>query len=128
MKTKEIEFMVKKSKRVDIYKVLGDGLDEDSTEKELRSAYKKKALKWHPDRFSNKPKAEQDEAEVKFKEMSDAMDFLADAEKKALWDKGYDREEVEQRAEMSKQQGGGGGHSHSHGHGGFPGGFGGFGF
>ncbi|KAJ1447462.1 DnaJ domain-containing protein, partial [Pelagophyceae sp. CCMP2097] len=84
----------KKANRPDLYRILGDDVDETSTEQELRKAYKKMAMKWHPDRFSGKPEAERANAETEFKRVGDAMDFLGDAAKKELWDKGYDRDEV----------------------------------
>lgn len=39
---------LKKSKRKDFYKVLG--VTKDATEKEIQKAYKKSALRWHPDK------------------------------------------------------------------------------
>ena len=50
----------------------------------------------------------------------DVYGILIDPTKKRLWDQGYDREELDQRAEHTKQGGGGGGGFHR------GGGFGGF--
>ena len=54
----------------------------------------------------------------------DIYEILIDPTKKRLWDQGYDREELDQRAEYAKQGGGGGGGGHYRGGGG--GGFSGF--
>jgi len=96
-----------------------------ATAAEIKSAYKKAALKWHPDRHSGGTEEKKKEAEAKFKEIGDAFELLTDPVKKKLYDQGYDRDEIDQRAEYEKQ---GGGHRGYGGHhGGFGGGFGGFG-
>ena len=84
--------------------------------------------KWHPDRFASKSAAEQEKASEQFKIISDALDVLTDPVRRKLWDQGYDRKEIEERAEMEKQRGQHRGHGGGFGGGGFPGGFpGGFG-
>jgi DnaJ homolog subfamily C member 7 len=103
-KHKEAQFLLKKSKRVDYYKLLGCPRGELSSEKEIRMAYKKSALKWHPDRHSSADEQTKLEVEKKFKEISDAHELLLDPQRKALYDQGYDREEIEQRMEMQNQQ------------------------
>ena len=49
-KLQEAQRLLKKSKRVNLYEVLGCTRGELSSEKEIATAYKKMALKWHPDR------------------------------------------------------------------------------
>jgi len=127
-KLKEAKQLLKKSKRVDLYKILGVPNGELASEAEIKKAYKKAALKWHPDRHSSKGEENKKVAEAKFKEIGDAFDLLSDAQRKSLYDQGFDREEIEQKMEEAKQRaeyGGGRGH-HGHGHGG--GGYHGFGF
>jgi hypothetical protein len=46
------------------------------SERELDKAYRKLAMKWHPDKWSAKPEAERKAAEEKFKEISVAYDEL----------------------------------------------------
>lgn len=66
------------SKR-DYYDILGVG--KSASEAELKKAYRKLAMKYHPDR--NKGDAE---AEKKFKEAAEAYEILRDPEKKARYD------------------------------------------
>lgn len=60
------------------YEVLG--VSKNATEAELKSAYRKQALVWHPDR--NKAK----EAEGKFKEVNEAYEVLSNKDKRAAYD------------------------------------------
>lgn len=66
------------SKR-DYYEILGVARTAD--ESALKSAYRKLALKYHPDRNPNNP-----EAEERFKEAAEAYSVLTDAEKRRLYD------------------------------------------
>ncbi|HEY9051150.1 MAG TPA: molecular chaperone DnaJ [Gammaproteobacteria bacterium] len=66
------------SKR-DYYEVLG--VSRDVNEADLKKAYRRLAMKHHPDRNQNDP-----ESEVKFKEAKEAYDVLSDAQKRAAYD------------------------------------------
>ena len=59
----------------DYYSTLG--IDRNSSEEQIKKAYKKLALKYHPDRNKNDKKAEE-----KFKEINEAYQVLGDQEKK----------------------------------------------
>ena len=63
----------------DYYKVLG--VSRSATEDELKKAYRKLALKFHPDK--NKAKG----AEEKFKEIAEAYEVLSDKKKRDIYDK-----------------------------------------
>lgn len=63
----------------DYYEILG--VSKDSSDAEIKKAYRKKAMKFHPDR--NKGDAE---AEKKFKEASEAYEVLRDPQKRARYD------------------------------------------
>ena len=67
------------SKR-DFYEVLG--VARSASESEIKSAYRKLAMKFHPDRNPGDK-----EAEEKFKEAAEAYAVLADAEKKQMYDR-----------------------------------------
>src|SRR5689334_5434745 len=64
----------------DYYEVLG--VARTASEQEIKSAYRKLALQYHPDRNPNNP-----DAEEKFKECSEAYAVLADSEKRAMYDR-----------------------------------------
>lgn len=64
----------------DYYEVLG--VQRAASDQEIKSAYRKLALQFHPDRNPNNP-----DAEEKFKEASEAYAVLADAEKRGMYDR-----------------------------------------
>jgi len=67
------------SKR-DFYEVLG--VDKNADEREIKKAYRKLAMKYHPDRNSDDP-----DAEEKFKEASMAYEVLSDKDKRSAYDR-----------------------------------------
>lgn len=64
----------------DYYGILG--LKKDASEDDIKKAYRKLALKWHPDRNTN----DKEKAETKFKEISEAYEVLSDPKKKSIYD------------------------------------------
>ncbi len=67
------------SKR-DYYEILG--VKRDAGESEIKSAYRKQAMKYHPDK-----NPDDKEAEEKFKEAAEAYSVLSDAEQRARYDR-----------------------------------------
>jgi molecular chaperone DnaJ len=63
----------------DYYEVLG--VNRDCSEEELKKSYRRLAMKWHPDRNPDNPKAEEH-----FKEAKEAYEMLSDANKRAAYD------------------------------------------
>ena len=67
------------SKR-DYYEVLG--VDKNTDDKDIKKAYRRVAMKYHPDRNPDDP-----DADHKFKEATEAYDILMDPEKRAAYDR-----------------------------------------
>ncbi|KAJ1411014.1 HSP40/DnaJ peptide-binding [Sesbania bispinosa] len=65
---------------VDYYNILK--VDRNATEDDLKKAYRKLAMKWHPDKNPTNKK----EAEANFKQISEAYDVLSDPQKRAIYD------------------------------------------
>ena len=74
------------------YKVLG--VSETASAEEIKSAYRKLALKWHPDRWVSGTEQEKKQAEEKFKEASEAYSVLSDPAKRERYDKGIDVDQM----------------------------------
>jgi molecular chaperone DnaJ len=77
----------------DYYEILG--VQKNATEAEIKKAYRKVAIQFHPDKNPDNP-----EAEDKFKEAAEAYEILSNADKKARYD----------RFGHEGNRGGGGGH------------------
>lgn len=105
---------LKISKQKDYYKELG--VARTATEREIKKAYHKLALQFHPDKISDE--SEKEAAEKRFRAVAEAYEILSDPEKKEKYDRGED---------VSGQNQGGGGGQQGHPFGGGFGGFGGFG-
>ena len=66
--------------KIDYYEVLS--VSRDASDQELKTAYRKLAMQYHPDRNPNDPSAE-----GKFKECSEAYQVLSDPDKRAAYDR-----------------------------------------
>ncbi|KAK7396559.1 hypothetical protein VNO78_17651 [Psophocarpus tetragonolobus] len=114
------EKALKISKRKDYYKILG--ISKTASAADIKRAYKKLALQWHPDKNVDN----REEAEAQFREIAAAYEVLSDEDKRTRYDRGEDLEET--------GMGGGGGFNNPFGGGGqqftftFDGGFPGGGF
>jgi len=98
MFVKGIKNMAKK----DYYEILG--VPKSAEEREIKKAYKRLAMKFHPDRNQGDK-----DAEGKFKEVKEAYEILTDAQKRAAYD---------QYGHAAFEQGGGGGYGGGFGGGG----------
>ena len=86
------------SKR-DFYEILG--INRDASNDEIKKAYRKLAMKYHPDRNPDNPKAEE-----QFKEAKQAYEILSDAQKRAAYDQ-YGHAGVDPQAGMGGAGAGG---------------------
>ncbi|XP_008803406.2 dnaJ homolog subfamily B member 3-like [Phoenix dactylifera] len=77
----------------DFYAVLG--LNKECSDAELRDAYKKLAMRWHPDKCSASGNSKcVEEAKEKFQEIQEAYTVLSDSNKRFLYDVGvYDSDD-----------------------------------
>lgn len=128
---RDANIKLKMSKRKDYYKILG--CSKSATEEEIKKAYKRAALKHHPDRHSHGTDEEKAAAEKQFKEVGEAYSVLSDSNKKMRYDNGEDLDDpmggmhdVDPTQIFQTFFGGGGGGAHQqfftgggfHGHGG----------
>ncbi|XP_054810745.1 uncharacterized protein LOC129312158 [Prosopis cineraria] len=75
------------------YSILG--VDSDSSLEEIRRAYRKLAMRWHPDRWTRTPSL-LGEAKRKFQQIQEAYSVLSDQSKRTMYDAGlYDPQEEE---------------------------------
>ncbi|XP_010920872.1 dnaJ protein P58IPK homolog A [Elaeis guineensis] len=82
------EKSLKLSKRKDWYKILG--VSRTASIAEIKRAYKKLALQWHPDKNVDN----REEAEAKFREIAAAYEVLGDEDKRTRYDRGEDVDDM----------------------------------
>jgi len=75
------------ARKRDYYAILG--IDKNADEKEIKRAYKKMAMKYHPDRNSESEESKK-MAEKKFIDVNDAYTVLSDPKKRSMYDQGVD--------------------------------------
>jgi curved DNA-binding protein CbpA len=98
----------------DFYQILN--VPKNATVEELKRAYKREAMKWHPDRHAQKSDKEREEAEERFKLVSEANSIFQDPVKKRIYDRdgleGLKREATRERTAdgKGKSEGKRGGH------------------
>lgn len=71
------------------------GVSPDSSIEDIRRAYRKLAMQWHPDRWTKTPSL-LDEAKRRFQQIQEAYSVLSDHKKRTVYDAGlYDPQEEE---------------------------------
>ena len=106
---RDVKLALKKSKRVDYYKLLE--LNQDANDYDLKKAYRRACLIYHPDKA--KTEESRAENEKKFKLVGEANTILSDPAKRQKYDAGWSAEEIDQ----GMQTGEDGTFGHGHGHG-----------
>ena len=106
-KTRSAKVQLKQAKRKDFYKTLG--VQRDANENDLKKAYRKLALQFHPDRHAGSTEEEKKVAENMFKEVNLAYEVLSDPKKKELYDSGVDEQDLDDPNAGARHQHGGGG-------------------
>ena len=69
----------------DFYKILG--VNENASQDEIKKAYRKLALKWHPDK-NNESEEQKKYSDKMFKDINEAYSVLSDPKKKQMFDNG----------------------------------------
>ena len=110
-KLQEAKISLKRSKRKDLYSVLG--IAKDADDEEIKKAYKRAALKFHPDKQAGKSDEEQEKATAMFKCVGEAYEVLSDPNKKRMYDEGVEVEDLE-RSDGCQANGGDGCHGYGH--------------
>ena len=85
----------------DYYKLLG--IQRNADENEIKKAFRKLSLKYHPDKV---PSAQKAEAEKMFKEINEAVGVLSNPEKRKIYDK-HGKKGLEEFERMGGSRGGG---------------------
>jgi len=87
-KIKQAKVKAKEAAKKDYYKILG--VDTKASDDEIKKAYRKLALKWHPDRNQG-DEDERKKADKMFKDINEAYSVLSDPDKRKRFDLGaYD--------------------------------------
>ena len=76
------------------------GCARNADDKTIKKAYRKAAMKYHPDRQSNKSEAEKKKAEALFKSINEGYEILSDPKKRRMYDSGMDAQEIDQGGPM----------------------------
>ena len=72
------------SSNLNCYQILG--IDKNATLEEIKKAYHKLALQWHPDKWVNKSQEEKKQSEEKMKQINEAYEVLSDPKKRKAHD------------------------------------------
>lgn len=84
-----------KPRRKDYYAILG--VDKDCTDEQIKKAYRKLALEYHPDKQSRKHMSEEDKERDKeiFQDIQEAYGILSEPTKRERYDRGESRESID---------------------------------
>jgi len=112
----QAQLELKRSKERDFYKELG--VPRDAAASQIKKAYRKLALLWHPDKHEKSDDREQ--AAKKFQAIAEAYEVLSDPETRGKYDRGEpwnaQQQQQQQQGHPFGFGGFGGGHHHHHHH------------
>jgi DnaJ family protein C protein 7 len=94
-------FETRKLARPKYYEVLG--VASVASVPEIKQAYKARCMQWHPDRHAASTDEEKALAERNFKALGEALEIMEDPMKRKLYDEGYDKEAIAERAEAARR-------------------------
>ncbi|CAF3342226.1 unnamed protein product [Rotaria sp. Silwood1] len=92
---KRVQKLIKQLKKRDYYKILN--VRRTANKAEILKAYRKLAIKWHPDKYEGEDKKK---AEKMFIDIAAAKEVLTDPEKRAKFDAGDDPLDAEEQAQQ----------------------------
>lgn len=104
------EKLLRRSKEEDHYRLLN--VSRSASAREIKRAYHRLAVEYHPDKTKDRPEAERELADIKFKAIALAYEILSDADLRKKYDAG---EEVTGNANQDEGQGQAGGQWFNHG-------------
>jgi tetratricopeptide (TPR) repeat protein len=81
----------KMAKRKDYYKILG--IEKTASTKDVKQAFRKLAMKYHPDKVRTDDEEEKKQMHEKYLDINAANEILSDPDKRARYDRGEDLEE-----------------------------------
>lgn len=87
-KMQECQRKAKLAKKKDYYKILD--VSRDATDTEIKKAYRKLALQWHPDKNKDVSEEQKKVADQKFRDIAEAYSVLSDKKKRDMFDQGID--------------------------------------
>ncbi|KAL2502065.1 Chaperone protein dnaJ 72 [Forsythia ovata] len=99
---------------MDHYKVLG--LHKNASKEEIKQAFRKLAMQFHPDKHSHSPQHLKDSATLKFKQLSEAYDTLIDDRKRADYNLRRNSQSTGYKYENYRNRGSGSNYSNFYGH------------
>ncbi|KAG7350699.1 chaperone protein DnaJ [Nitzschia inconspicua] len=96
------DFLIRKKRRVDYYQLLD--VPKIASAMEIKKAYKRRSLDFHPDRLppGSSPEQQQ-EAQQKFQLLGEGLEILCDDFQRKLYDEGYDAAAIRERVEAANQ-------------------------
>lgn len=95
------DFENRKGKRPDFYGMLG--VSSMASEREIKKAYRQKAMELHPDRMVGQGEETQKKGQLDFQLLGEGLEILTDDFTRRLYDEGYDLAAIKERVDAAKR-------------------------